>query len=165
MAEGQGRGGGPPVQHGIYKYINTGIIPKNPSVRGMGKLKKVLDLIESDLIVQLGGPEVVTTAQYALLQDYMKARTITSMVELYLRKTGILDPKAINYRKQLDLHPVLNRSYIQYLRLAKDILSQLFPDGLGRKEQKAMDIIEFGESEYSTKDEKEKTDGQKKKKA
>lgn len=153
MAKGQGKGGGPKVEHGVYKYIRTGVIPKNPSIRGLRKLKKMLDLIESDLIAQLGGPETVTPAELMLCQDFMKAKTVTAIIELFINKHGVWDPRAVNVRKQLDLHPVMNRAYLQYLRLSKDILAQLFPAGLGRKEQKALDVIEYGEAEYSSEEE------------
>ena len=160
----QGDGGGPPVKHGIYKLLSTGALPKSPSIRGLRKLKKALALIESDLITQLGGPEKISAAEFMLLQDFMKAKSVTSLIELFINQHGIWDFRSVNIRKQLDLHPVMNRAYLQYLRLTKDILAQLFPSGLGRKAEKTMDIIERGEIEYTREDEKEKSSERKKKK-
>ena len=136
------------LAHGVQYFIRTGQLP---SGRGMRKLRKYLEELEADLVGQLGGIEVVTPQQAVTLRGYIKAHSICALIEVFMNKHGVLRPDQ-QRRKILQLHPVLERSYIQYQRLAKDLLEQLFPGGLARPAQPAESLDEHIAKTYDRED-------------
>jgi len=133
----------PEKKHGVYELIRTGEWPKKPSGRGLDKLKTALKEIEGSLVEDLGGASQITTGQMMLVKDYVRAQRIVGLAELYINDFGILHPRSISSDKYLDVQPILQRTYVTYLRLSKDILNQLFPDGLARKSEDKMSTLDY----------------------
>ena len=139
------------VKHGAYCLIKRG---QMPSGRGYTKVKQYVDELEESLIQELGGHERTTPQQRILLESVLKAYQIQVLIELWINKVGPIDAKKFNVKKELNLHPILGKSYLSFQNSVRLGLEKLFPNGFERKEA-AFNLPEYIDKTYGKKGEED----------
>ena len=116
------------LKHGGHSFAASG---KVPSVKGVRKLKKDLEQLRTDL-------EKITpkmnVKKALIIGQICKAEGFILLIELYLKKAGILKPSRLK-AGVIDVQPALGTTYLQLLNNQRSALALL-----GLDEQKFEEI-------------------------
>lgn len=137
----ESRGGRPALKHGIGALLTTGQLPPIP---GAVEVRETITALIDAAVVDLGGPDQITSTQRQVLESSRLALTIVALGSRYLAQEGLLDQRR---KKPHGLLSIL-ASYCNVIRLNAVEL------GLGRRAEDAH-TLEGVIAEYRERAEKE----------
>ena len=125
-------------RHGAFSIVSG----KVPRIRGIRQLKRELEELRKRLEENI---QDLNPKKELLVNQVIRTETQIRLIELFLRKHGILRPD--KYRKGiLELHPSLASSYLSFLNVQKNALLNLGIDEV--KAAEILDVRAYAKQKY-----------------
>jgi hypothetical protein len=116
------------VRHGLKSWVNSKRVPYG---RTFQKVRAELGLLQEELIEAHGGEEITPDARI-LVSSVIEGLGVQQLLGLYIRKYGVVDDRAAK-RGQLELSPILGKSWISYANVVRQGLLALKEIEKGRQ--------------------------------
>jgi hypothetical protein len=107
----QSRNGRPALTHGVGTLLRTGEVPE--SVPGAIEVRENVAALIEQAVIDLGGPDQVTSTQRQVLESSRLALTVVALGTRYLAREGLMDRR---HKKPHGLLSIL-ASYCNVVRL------------------------------------------------
>lgn len=117
------------LKHGAFSLRQTGRVP---SVRGVRQLRQRLNRLRDDIQAITPG---MNPKKALLIEQIIRCEGQISLIEMYLRKAGIVRPDRWR-RAIVDLQPSLANSYLAFLNTQRHAIL-----ALGLDEDQAKEVL------------------------